>query len=158
VCFYLSYACYVSRPSNSPWFELRFRPIHCLNQHRPEADVSYHSVPIHPDSLGSFWFIRNHLIISCKLWSSGLWRHVNFDNHLQRHNPEDRNLHFHPRDNLKSRKVHTLTYRIWVNPHFFDKNLPSKCGVRLMHGIVYPFDDWACDAGIVCCETPGRDR
>jgi hypothetical protein len=26
-------------------------------------------------------------------------------------------------------------------PHFFDKNLPSKIRVRLMHGIVWPFDD-----------------
>jgi hypothetical protein len=42
-------------------------------------------------------------------------------------------------------------------PHFFDKNLPSKTGVRLMHGIC-AFDDCARDAGIVCCETPSRDR
>jgi hypothetical protein len=26
-------------------------------------------------------------------------------------------------------------------PHFFDKNLPSKIGVLLMHGIICPFDD-----------------
>jgi hypothetical protein len=26
-----------------------------------------------------------------------------------------------------------------------------------MHGILCPFDDWARDAGIVCCETPRRD-
>jgi hypothetical protein len=41
---------------------------------------------------------------------------------------------------------------------FFYKNLPSKIGVRLIHGIFFPFDDWAHDAGIVCCETPSRDR
>jgi hypothetical protein len=38
--------------------------------------------------------------------------------------------------------------------HFFDKSLPSKIGVRLVHGILCPFDDWARDAGIVCCELP----
>jgi hypothetical protein len=42
-------------------------------------------------------------------------------------------------------------------PHCIDKNLPSKIGVRLMHGILYPFDDWARDTCIVCCETPSRD-
>jgi hypothetical protein len=43
-------------------------------------------------------------------------------------------------------------------PHFFDKNLPSKIGVRLVHRILCPFDDWVRDAGIVCCETPSRDH
>jgi hypothetical protein len=43
-------------------------------------------------------------------------------------------------------------------PNFFDKNLPSKIGVRLFHGILYPFDVWARDAEIVCCGTPSRDR
>jgi hypothetical protein len=42
--------------------------------------------------------------------------------------------------------------------HFFDKNLPSKIGVRQKHGILRPFDDWLRDADIVCCETPTRDR
>jgi hypothetical protein len=54
--------------------------------------------------------------------------------------------------------------------HFFDKNLPSKIGVRLKHGILknenldpprkslYQKDDWAHDAGIVCCENPSKDR
>jgi hypothetical protein len=26
-------------------------------------------------------------------------------------------------------------------PHLFDKNLPSKIGVRLIHGVLCPFDD-----------------
>jgi hypothetical protein len=56
-------------------------------------------------------------------------------------------------------------------PHFFDKNLPSKIGVWLIHGMLcfppprktrsskgkkshYPIDDWAREAGIVYCETP----
>jgi hypothetical protein len=39
-------------------------------------------------------------------------------------------------------------------PHFFDKNLPSKIGVRFFHGILWPFGDRARDAGIVCCQTP----
>jgi hypothetical protein len=43
-------------------------------------------------------------------------------------------------------------------PHFFDKNSPSKIGVWLKHGILCPFDDWARDAGIICCETPSGDR
>jgi hypothetical protein len=51
--------------------------------------------------------------------------------------------------------------------HFFDKNLPSKVVVRLIHGIkkldpprkrCYPIDERAHDAGVVCCETPSRDR
>jgi hypothetical protein len=52
--------------------------------------------------------------------------------------------------------------RIWACiSRTFDKNLPSKIGVRRMHGILCPFDDWARDADvacIVCCETPSRDR
>jgi hypothetical protein len=53
-------------------------------------------------------------------------------------------------------------------PHFFDKNLPSKIGVRLIYGInkgteilrekAVIIDDWAHDAGIVCGENPSRDR
>jgi hypothetical protein len=43
-------------------------------------------------------------------------------------------------------------------PYFFDKNLPSKIGVRLTHGILCTSDDRARDAGILCCETPSRDR
>jgi hypothetical protein len=54
-------------------------------------------------------------------------------------------------------------------PHFSGKNLSSKIGVRLIHGVKnkdldpsrksrYHIDDWAHDAGNVCCETASRDR
>jgi uncharacterized membrane protein len=52
-----------------------------------------------------------------------------------------------------------IPYLCVYKPHFFDKNLPSKIGVRLVHGIILcPFDDWARDASIVCCETLSTDR
>jgi hypothetical protein len=63
-----------------------------------------------------------------------------------------------------------LLYLHVYKPHFFDKNLPSKIGVQLVHGTLknnldrpikksrYHVDDWAHDAGIVCCETPSRGR
>jgi hypothetical protein len=62
-----------------------------------------------------------------------------------------------------------LSYLRVYKPHFSDKNLLSKIGVRLIRGIKknnldtprksrYLIDDWAHDAGIVCCETPSRDR
>jgi hypothetical protein len=38
----------------------------------------------------------------------------------------------------------------------FLTNLSSKIEVRLMHGILFPFDDLARDASIVCCENPSR--
>jgi hypothetical protein len=50
-----------------------------------------------------------------------------------------------------------VPYLRLYKPHFFDKNLPSKIGMRLTNGILYPFYDWARDAGIACCETPSRD-
>jgi hypothetical protein len=60
-----------------------------------------------------------------------------------------------------------IPYLRMYKPHLFDKNLPPKIWVRLMHGIKnldatrnshYHVDDWAHDASIVCCETPSRDR
>jgi hypothetical protein len=47
-------------------------------------------------------------------------------------------------------------YRICtcISRTFFYKNLPSKIGVRLIHKILWRFNDWARDAGIVYCETP----
>jgi hypothetical protein len=50
-----------------------------------------------------------------------------------------------------------LPYLRVYKPHFFDKNLPCKIGVRL-YTEHCPFHDWARDVGIVCCETPSRDR
>jgi hypothetical protein len=53
----------------------------------------------------------------------------------------------------------TEFYRICacISRIFSYKNLPSKIGVQLIHGILRPFDDWARDTGTVCCETPTRD-
>jgi hypothetical protein len=36
---------------------------------------------------------------------------------------------------------HEVPYLRVKSRTFFDKNLPSKIGVRLMHGILCPFDD-----------------
>jgi hypothetical protein len=55
-----------------------------------------------------------------------------------------------------------IPYLCVYKPH-----LPSEIGVRLIHGIknlhpprksCYHINDRAHDAGIVCCETPSRDR
>jgi hypothetical protein len=64
-------------------------------------------------------------------------------------------------------KTGKIPYLRVYKPHFSDTNLPSKIGVRLIHGILknvapprksrYTIDDWARDAGFVCCETPSRD-
>jgi hypothetical protein len=54
--------------------------------------------------------------------------------------------------------LNELPYLCVCKPHFFDKNLPSKIGMWLVHRISCPFDDWARDAGIVCCKIPSRDR
>jgi hypothetical protein len=64
--------------------------------------------------------------------------------------------------------IHDVTYLRVYKPHVFDKNLPSKIGLRQMHGMKksldpprksrYHADDWAHDAGIICCETPSRDH
>jgi hypothetical protein len=51
-----------------------------------------------------------------------------------------------------------IPYLRVYKPHFFDKNFPAKIGMRLIHGILCPFYDWVRDAGIVCRETPSRDR
>jgi hypothetical protein len=37
--------------------------------------------------------------------------------------------------------IKILSYLRVYKPHFFDKNLTSKIGVRLMHGILCPFDE-----------------
>jgi receptor-type tyrosine-protein phosphatase gamma len=52
-----------------------------------------------------------------------------------------------------SHVVENFSYRICscTSRTFFDKNLASKIYVRLIHGILCHFDDWAHDAGIVCC-------
>jgi hypothetical protein len=64
--------------------------------------------------------------------------------------------------------IMNIPYLRVYKQHFFHKNLPSKTGVRLIHGFLeklyppkrshYSIDDWACDASIVCCETPSRDH
>jgi hypothetical protein len=40
-----------------------------------------------------------------------------------------------PADSALSVSVGRLPYLRVYKPHFFDKNLPSKIGVRLLHGI-----------------------
>jgi hypothetical protein len=62
-----------------------------------------------------------------------------------------------------------IPYLRVYKPHFFDRNSHSKIGMRLINEIKkeptssekksrYNIDDWAHDAGIVCCKTPSRDR
>jgi hypothetical protein len=51
-----------------------------------------------------------------------------------------------------------IPYLHVYKPHFFVKNLPFKIGMRLIHGMLCTFGDWARDTGIVCCETPSGDR
>jgi hypothetical protein len=63
--------------------------------------------------------------------------------------------------------MNKVPYLRMYKPHFFDKNLHSKIGVRLIHGIknLDPprksrchTDGWAHDADIVCCEISSGDR
>jgi hypothetical protein len=51
-----------------------------------------------------------------------------------------------------------LAYLRVYKPPFFDKNLPSKIVLRLVHGILCPFDDWARGTAIVWYETPSGER
>jgi hypothetical protein len=59
---------------------------------------------------------------------------------------------------IMKKMIRIIPYLRVCKLHFFDKNLPSKIGVRLIHGILCPFAVWAREAVIVCCETPSRDR
>jgi hypothetical protein len=45
------------------------------------------------------------------------------------------------RTNKKEKVVEKVPYLRVYKPLFFDKNLPSKIGVWLKHGVLFPFDD-----------------
>jgi hypothetical protein len=89
--------------------------------------------------------------------------------------PKEISRYFSPINILKSclSKIHfniileKIPYLRVYKPHFLTRLCPPKLGCGLyteFKNLVpprksrYHIDDWAHDAGIVCCETPSRDR